>query len=185
VQEPEWAAVFDAVHDLEDALALMALFEYRSDALFANDLPVDALLTEAAFLSERGFADLLATHLNARTGSALAYTDLYSPTRSHDAEKDRIDALIERCHDAGVELHHRPEPPTPWRVVISQLADDTDLAVFAILRRHYSANSWWIDLEVDLEMPREVAPIATAGQLADLVARCRRAGVVLRPNLED
>lgn len=180
-QEPEWEAVLVQVRDIDDALALSSMFEYRDDVLFANDLPADALVTGAALLSERGFASFLADHLNSLDGGGWTYTDLYSATRGTDGTQERVDSLVERCRAAGVELHHRPQPPTPWRVVVSQLACDADLAAFAMLASEYTANSWRIDLEVNLAMPRQVVDVATSEQMEDFVARCRRAGVVLRP----
>lgn len=163
------------IHDLDDALALTWLFEH-GDTLFANGLPVDALITGAAFLSERGLAHFLVTHLGML--GEWDYMQLYS--RGPDAEPRHVDDLIERCRDAGVELHHRPDLPTPWKVVLQQLATDSDLAAFAILASSYSANSWWFDLD-DVARPRAVEIEATPEQLADLIARCRRAGVVMRP----
>jgi hypothetical protein len=177
-QEPEWEAVLAQVRDFEDALALASLFEI--DTLYANELPLDALATGAAFLSDRGLADLLAQHLMSLAPCTYTYLDLYSPTRGRDGSRERIAALVRRCCAAGVELHHRERPPTPWNVVVAQLASDADRAAFAELAQHYTANSWWIDLEVDLAMPAPASSPATPAQVADLVARCRRAGVVLR-----
>jgi hypothetical protein len=179
-QEPEWEVVLAQVREIDDALALSSLFEYRDDTLFANDLPADALSTGASLLSERGFASLLADHLNSLDEAGWTYTDLYRPTRGVDGTRERVAALVERCRAAGVELSHRARPPTPWRVVVAQLAGDADLAAFATLASEYLANHWPIDLEVELAMPPRTARIATPAELADLIARCRRAGVALR-----
>jgi hypothetical protein len=176
-QEPEWEVVLGEVCDYDDALALYSLFA-SGDTLFANDLPVDALDTGIAILSQRCFAGFLAEHLASLDGAAWDYMSFY--THDFDAIPERVDALVARCREAGVELHHRPEPPSHWRVIASLLASDADLAAFAILARDYTANSWPIDLEDELPMPRQVDTVATAAQLADLIARGRRAGVVLR-----
>lgn len=185
-QEPEWEAVLVQVRDIDDAFALSTMFEYRDDVLFANELPADALVTEDTFLSERGFASFLAEHLNSLDGvGRWTYMDLYRPTRGTEGTQERVDSLVERCRAGGVELHHRPQPPKPWRVVVSQLACDADLAAFAMLASGYTANSWPIGLAADLAMPRQVADVATSEQMEDFVARCRRAGVVLRPREPD
>ncbi|MDB4962555.1 MAG: hypothetical protein JWP01_2554 [Myxococcales bacterium] len=112
-QAPEWETVLVQVRDIDDALALSSMFEYRDDVLFANDLPADALVTGAAILSERGFASFLADHLSSLDGARWTYTDLYRPTRGIDGAQDRVDSLVERCRGAGVELHHRPQPLLP------------------------------------------------------------------------
>lgn len=160
-QEWEWATVLEQVRDIDDAHALYTMF-INSVELYADDLPAPALITEAAVLSHRSFAGFLMRHLG-RTDQ-WDYTALYS--NSEDATPDQIESLVERCRDAGVDLHVREESPTPWRVVRGQLANDEDVAAFGVLVAQYTANSWWFDLE-DVERPAAV---------------CRRAGVVLRQN---
>lgn len=175
-QEWEWATVLEQVRDLDDARALYTMFIHSAE-LYADELPAYALITEAAILSHRSFAGFLMRHLGST--DQWAYTTLYSS--SEDATAEQIESLVERCRDAGVELHVREEAPTPWRVVLGQLANDADAAAFDVLAAHYTANSWWIDLEVDLVRP-VASSTATDEQVEDLIARCRRAGVVLRQN---
>jgi hypothetical protein len=179
-QEPEWETVLHQVRDIDDALALSSLFEYRDDVLFANDISIDALVTDAMLLSERGFADLLASHLHTLDGESWSYVDLYRPTRGRDAEQDRVADLIARCRAAGIELTHRSQPPTPWRVVLAQVASEPDAAALTALVADHVANNWPIDLEDDLPALPSASVVATPEQIDDFRARCRRAGVALR-----
>jgi len=98
-----WATVLEQIETIDDALALMSMFEYRDETLYANDSPITDLDIANEFISERGVAMLLAEHLTTR-GEPTEYTDLYAPTRGYEAPEGAVEKLVARCRAAGVEL---------------------------------------------------------------------------------
>ncbi len=158
-QEPEREIVLRQVRDFDDALALTSRFECREDVLFANELPIFALRTGDAVLSQRGFADFLAQLLHTIDGGSWTYMHLYMC--GSDASSRAVDALFARCGAAGVVLETRPPPLSRWRIVASQVRSEGDTCAYAALAECFVANNGSFD------------------ELED-VARCRRAGVALR-----
>lgn len=176
-QPAEWAVVFREIRTLDDALALMGMYEYREDMLYANDLPIDAFTRSWALLGERSLSEWLAEHIGAGAACPFRDEDLYSGLRGREPDAAAIAAFVERCRQHGVTLAHRPRPPSPWRVAVAQLAGDGDAAAFGVLAAEYVANSWPFELD-DVEMPALPGRTPTADDHTDFVARCRRAGVV-------
>jgi hypothetical protein len=102
-----WAIVWAQITEWEHAAALMAMFEYRDDVLYANDSPIDELVTPHV-PGARTLASCLATRLDEVDGAGTwSYLQLYSPTRGLDATREQVDELVARCRRAGVELQHR------------------------------------------------------------------------------
>jgi hypothetical protein len=177
-QPPEWAIVFDEIKNIDDAIALMGLFEHGDDTLYANDLPIDAFVRSWAFLGERSLSEWLAQLLRARDGGPWKYTDIYTVSRGTEPDSGVTDALVARCRARGVELAHRPSPPSPWRVVLAQVVSVADAGAMAMLAAHYVANNWPFELD-EVRVPPTSARATRPGELADFIARCRKAGVYL------
>jgi len=101
-----WITVFGLIRDVEDGLALMALFEYRDPELLANGRSLSDVL-DGAYPGERGVADAIAQRMRQLEGGDWDYIHFYGPTRdSLRVTDDEVRDFVRRCGAAGVRLHY-------------------------------------------------------------------------------